>query len=110
MAKKLDRKRGFGEVAGHSGGACFEQDGVLFDAAGDELVTADQVAAAEASKKAATADKAKAAAKEPAKVPAKEPAKKAATTSEPVVPAVVVPENSQLSDQLNAGGASDFAA
>ena len=35
--RTLDRKRGYGAVAG--GEAAFEQDGVLFDAAGNELVS-----------------------------------------------------------------------
>ena len=39
MAKKLDRKREFGEIMGHEGGACFIQDEILFDAEGNELVT-----------------------------------------------------------------------
>lgn len=48
MAKKLDRKREFGEVMGHEGGACFIQDEILFDAEGNELVTAKAPVAAKA--------------------------------------------------------------
>jgi hypothetical protein len=46
MAKKLDRKRDFGEIMGHEGGACFIQDDTLFDAEGNELVTGKPKAAA----------------------------------------------------------------
>ncbi len=53
MAKKLDRKRDFGEVMGHDGGACFVQDETLFDADGNELVTDQPVKKAPAAKKAA---------------------------------------------------------
>lgn len=35
--RTLDRKRGYGVVSG--GAAAFEQDGVLFDADGNELAT-----------------------------------------------------------------------
>lgn len=41
MPKTLDRSLGYGEVFGHEGGARYEQDGVLFDSQGNELVTAD---------------------------------------------------------------------
>lgn len=44
MPKKLDRSRGFGEVYGHEAGACYEQDGVLFDA--NELEIAASLAPA----------------------------------------------------------------
>lgn len=59
MAKKLDRKRDFGEIMGHEGGAAFIQDEVLFDVDGNELVTekpapaAKKAAAPAAAKKAA---------------------------------------------------------
>lgn len=39
MPKTLDRSLGYGEVFGHEGGARYEQDGVLFDSQGNELVT-----------------------------------------------------------------------
>ena len=35
---KLDKKKGYGTVSGDPGGACFEQDGRMFDSAGDEIV------------------------------------------------------------------------
>lgn len=81
MPKKLDRKRGYGEVMGHEGGAAFVQDEVLFDIAGDELVT-------EAVK------------------PAKAPAAKAPAAKTPVTPA---PAANQLEAQLQ-GGDGDFAS
>ena len=68
MAKKLDRKRDFGEVMGHDGGACFVQDETLFDADGNELVTDQPVKKAPAAKaaKKTPAKKAAASATEPA--------------------------------------------
>lgn len=53
MAKKLDRKRDFGEVMGHEGGAAFIQDEVLFDIDGNELVTEKPVVAKKATAPAA---------------------------------------------------------
>ena len=38
MTKTLDRSLGYGEVFGHEGGARYEQDGVLFDSQGNEVV------------------------------------------------------------------------
>ncbi|MFA7290898.1 MAG: hypothetical protein WC023_01495 [Rhodocyclaceae bacterium] len=53
---KLDKKKGYGTVSGDPGGACFEQDGRMFDSAGDEIV-ADAPEAPPAAKK-VKADKA----------------------------------------------------
>lgn len=88
MAKKLDRKRSYGEVMGHEGGAAFVQDDVLFDASGDELVT-------EAPKQ----TKAPAAASKQTKAPA----------AKPTEPVAADPANGQLAAQLQ-GGDSDFAS
>ena len=38
MTKTLDRSLGYGEVFGHEGGARYEQNGVLFDSQGNEVV------------------------------------------------------------------------
>jgi len=43
MARKLDRTRPFGEIYGGSGDARYEQHGIMFDAAGDELPGYDDV-------------------------------------------------------------------
>lgn len=43
MARKLDRNRPFGEIYGGSGDARYEQHGIMFDAAGDELPGFDAV-------------------------------------------------------------------
>lgn len=55
MAKKLDRNKPYGEISGDIGnGARFEQDGLLFDFAGAEIVTtAKKAAPAAAAKKVA---------------------------------------------------------
>jgi len=39
MARKLDHQKPYGTVCGATGGAAFEQDGLLFDSHGNELVT-----------------------------------------------------------------------
>ena len=38
MSKTLDRNRPFGEIWGGDGGAKYEQDNLLFDASGKEIV------------------------------------------------------------------------
>lgn len=37
IVAKFDKSKPYGQVSGEHGGAAFEQDGVLFDAQGDEL-------------------------------------------------------------------------
>lgn len=58
MAKKLDRKRPFGEIYGGDSDVRFNQDGLDFDVDGDEIVApvkASAKAPAKASAKAAPA-------------------------------------------------------
>lgn len=94
MPKKLDRSRGFGEIMGHSSGAMFEQDGLLFDAEGVELFN-DEVPAA------------KPAAQPKASKPAGQPkAAKQAAQPKPVevAPApAATPAEDQLAKQLEGG-------
>ena len=47
MGRKLNRSASFGQVYPPENGVCFEQDGLSFDAMGDEIVTRSRARAAE---------------------------------------------------------------
>lgn len=96
MGKKLDEKKPYGTVFGEHG-ATFEQDGVMFDAAGNEIVT-DPVKEPSNTKVAAQT-----ATKPEAKEKAKPGRKAVAKTTKAENPAP--PATSAIDDQIGAQGA-----
>ena len=96
MGKKLDEKKPYGTVFGEHG-AAFEQDGVIFDAAGNEIAT-DPVKEPSSANVAAQTET-----KTEAKEKAKPGRKAVAETTKAENPAL--PATSAIDDQIGAQGA-----